>query len=139
MAGKKLEFTAAGYGDRRFTAQVAHTGNSVDEKTRAVRLIAVAENPDRVLKPGMFVQVSLPVGEKKRMVQVPAGAVQTQGADSFVFVVRGEEEFERRNVRLGRSSGEQIEVVSGVKPNETIVVAGGFALKSEMLKELLEE
>lgn len=137
VAGKTLEFTAAGYGDKKFSAKVAHTGNSVDEKTRAVRLIAVAENPDRVLKPGMFVQVSLPVGEKKSTVQVPTAAVQSHSGESFVFVARGDDEFEKRRVRLGPTVGEAVEVLDGLKSGERIVVAGGFALKSEMLKELM--
>ena len=139
VTGKRLEFTAAGYSDRRFTAEVAYTGDSVDEKTRAVRLIAIEDNPERLLKPGMFVAVSLPVGSKGASVQIPSSAVQSQGAESYVFVAAGADEFQKRVIRVGRTVGERVEVREGLRPGEKIVVEGGFALKSELMKELLSE
>lgn len=139
VTGKRLEFTTAGYNDRRFTAEVAYTGDSVDEKTRAVRLIAIADNPERLLKPGMFVAVSLPIGSKGTSVQIPSSAVQSQGTESYVFVAAGPEEFQKRVIRVGRTVDERVEVREGLRPGEKIVVEGGFALKSELMKDLLSE
>lgn len=139
VTGKRLEFTTAGYNDRRFTAEVAYTGDSVDEKTRAVRLIAIADNPERLLKPGMFVAVALPIGSKGTSVQIPSSAVQSQGTESYVFVASGADEFQKRVVRVGRTVGERVEVREGLRSGEKIVVEGGFALKSELMKDLLAE
>lgn len=139
VTGKRLEFTTAGYNDRRFTAEVAYTGDSVDEKTRAVRLIAIADNPERLLKPGMFVAVSLPIGSKGTSVHIPSSAVQSQGAESYVFVVTSPDEFQKRVIRIGRTIGERVEVREGLRPGEKIVVEGGFALKSELMRDLLAE
>jgi RND family efflux transporter MFP subunit len=139
MTSKTLTFRAAGYPDREFTAEIFHTGNAVDEKTRAVTLVAAADNPDGMLKPGMFVEVVLPVGTARKAVQIPSTAVQHENHETYVFVAVGNEEFERRPIRTGRSVGGVVEVVDGLKPGDRIVVEGGFALKSELLRDQLVE
>lgn len=139
MTGKSLTFQAAGYPGRQFTASIVNTGNVVDEKTRAVRVVAVADNAERLLKPGMFVQVSLPIGAAQSVVVVPSSALQGQGAESYLFVAQGPTEFEKRTVRVGRTLGTNVEVLSGIAVGDQVVVRGGFALKSEMMKDLLEE
>jgi len=139
MTSKTLTFRAAGYPDREFTAEVFHTGNAVDERTRAITLIAAADNPERLLKPGMFVEVVLPVGAVRRAVQIPTTAVQRENQETYVFVAVRDEEFERRPIRTGRAVGGLVEVIDGLKPGERIVAEGGFALKSELLRDQLVE
>lgn len=140
LKGKELQFRAAGYPGEEFTATVTYTGDVVEETTRAVRLIAQADNPRRLLKPGMFVEVRLPRGAKAEIVLVPTGAVQQHAGETFVFVQQGDaEHFERRLVACGREIDGQTEIVSGLAPDERIVAQGGFALKSELLRELMTE
>ncbi len=139
VAGETLRFRAAGYPDREFTAQIFHTGDAVDDRTRAVKLIAVAENAEGLLKPGMFVEASLPLGTTRKSLRIPAGAVQRQDDETYVFVALDAEEFERRPIRAGRAAAATVEVLEGLQPGESVVVEGALALKSEMLKELLSE
>jgi hypothetical protein len=56
-----------------------------------------------------------------------------------VFIQVREDAFEARPVTLGATSGALVEVRSGVGPAEKVVVRGGFAVKSEMLADLLAE
>ena len=131
--GKKIRFRTDTY-EHAHEADIFYKGDVVDAETRTVRLRAVAENPDRHLKPGMFVEVELPESESPNVLQIPATSIQSADGTSFVFVHQGGERFERRNVKLGGSSDGNIEILGGLKPNEKVVVAGGFSLKSELLK-----
>lgn len=134
LAGGKVKFRLSGEDATAHEAEVFYTGDVVDRNTRAVALSAVVPNPDRALKPGTFVEVELarPAAEA---VQVPAGAVQHDGAQPFVFVHVGSDEFHRVDVKLGRTSGEVVEVVQGLKPGQPVAAAGGFVLKSELFKD----
>jgi cobalt-zinc-cadmium efflux system membrane fusion protein len=137
LAGKKIKFRANSYPGREFTADVFSTGGSVDEKTRAVRLLAVATNPDRILKPGMFVEVGLPKESIGKVLQIPASAIQQYDNHTFVFVHRGGDEFQRREITTGRTVNDRIEITNGLSEGERVAVDGGFALKSELLRELM--
>lgn len=140
LEGEQLEFRSASYPGRQFTATVAYTGDLVEEATRAVRLIARADNAQRLLKPGMFVEVRLPRGADTGIVLVPSAALHEHAGESFVFIQRtNPAEFERRLVKRGREVDGQIEILDGLTPGERIVSQGGFALKSEMLRELMAE
>lgn len=118
-------------------AKVFFTGATVDPQTRTARLRAVAENSSVHLRPGMFVEVELPGAAAELALQIPEASLQDHAGTSFVFVHRGGDEFERRDVTAGRRSGGFVEVVSGLNPNEQVVASGGFALKSRMLADLL--
>lgn len=139
MSGKAFHFHTAGYADRDFTAELYHLGDAVDEKTRAVKLIATAENVEQLLKPGMFVEVYLPVGGAAEVIRIPQVAVLRDNDRAYVFVVTGDETFQSRTVRLGTTDRGQVEIGDGLKAGEKIVVDGGFALKSEMLRDQLAE
>lgn len=134
-----VTFRTNAWPDRVFEARIFYTGDLVDRETRTVSLRAVADNPERLLKPGMFVTVELPPAAGTPLLQVPLAAVQEHEGRSFVFVHAGDDSFERRDVRLGRRDAEAVEILAGIAAGDRIVVAGGFALKSRMLAELLAE
>lgn len=137
--GKKVTLRPSSYPQLRFTAQVFYTGDIVDEKTRSVRMMAIAENPQRVLKPGMFVEVELPGAVVSNVLKIPLTSVQEYQGQQFVFVYAGGDEFKRRDVTLGRKTDGRIEITAGLKSGDRIVVKGGFALKSELLSGLIGE
>ncbi len=139
LRGKTLSFRPSGYSQQRFSARVFYTGDIVDEKTRTVRLMAVADNPQRLLKPGTFVEVELPGRTFSNVLQVPVSAVETHKGKPFVFVHQGGEEFRRRDVSIGRRTVGALEITAGLSEGERLVVKGGFALKSELLERLIGE
>jgi cobalt-zinc-cadmium efflux system membrane fusion protein len=83
--------------------------------------------------------VSFPNASPVNVVQVPDTCVMDHEGVSFVFVHKGGDRFERRDVKPGRRTEKWAEVLSGVNAGESIVTKGGFALKSQMLAELLAE
>jgi cobalt-zinc-cadmium efflux system membrane fusion protein len=139
LSGQTIRIQTEAWPDRDFPATVFYTGDVVQETTRTIALQAIADNPEGLLKPGMFVTVLLPNLSTEPVVQVPSLAVQEYAGQTFVFIQTGESSFEKRNIRLGRRTPEAAEILAGLQPEEPVVVTGGFALKSKMLSSLLEE
>jgi multidrug efflux pump subunit AcrA (membrane-fusion protein) len=71
------------------------------------------------------------------ILQVPLEAVQRQDTQAFVFIKESSDTFRRIDVTLGRQAGGKVEVKSGLKEGQEVVVSGGFVLKSELFKEQL--
>lgn len=138
LAGRTVTVRAEAWPDTTFEARVFYTGDIIDERSRTVAMRAEADNVDRKLHPGMFVTVELPGELRPAMLQVPPGAVQEHAARSFVFVHLGADRFARRDVRTGAATPQAIEILAGLEAGESIVVAGGFALKTRLLADLLE-
>lgn len=136
--GKKLMFRLPGQ-EVSCRADLFHVGDQVDKSTRTIPLLAVAANPSRALKPGMFIEVQLCREFAGPVVQVPASAIQRYANQTFVFVHKGQDEFVRVDVTVGKTSGGQVEIVKGLTAGQPVVTEGGFALKSEMLRSMLAE
>jgi multidrug efflux pump subunit AcrA (membrane-fusion protein) len=139
LAGKKVRFKPGGRDGPVAEAVVKYSGDLVDKDTRAVTLGAEAANPERRLKPGMFIDVELSKGGDAPGVQVPASAVQRAHTQTFVFVQQGEDEFRRVDVTVGRKAGDMLEISAGLAAGDRVVTQGTFALKSEMLRSQLKE
>jgi len=137
--GQEVSFTSDAWPGKTFTAKIFYTGDIVEKESRTVAMRALADNPDGLLKPGMFARVTLPGAARTSVLQVPQAAIQEHEGKSFVFVHTGGDGFERRDVTLGRRAGEIVEVVEGIAPGDQVVTGGGFALKSRLLAGLLEE
>jgi len=134
-----VRFRSEAWPDEVFEARIFYTGDIVDSATRTIALRAKAANPDGKLKPGMFVTVELPAVDQPTVLQVPPAAVLEHEGRSFVFVHLGDDSFARRDVGLGRRNATAVEIRDGLAAGDSVVVAGGFALKSRMLAALLEE
>jgi len=139
LQGKAIRFSSASYPGQSFTANVFSLGDIVDDETRAARMLAIAENTDRMLKPGMFVEIELTPRNDAGVLQLATAAIQRHAGETFVFVSDGGSGFEKRNVKLGRSTSQLVEIDEGLADGESVVISGGFALKSEMLSELMVE
>ncbi len=106
----------------------------MDEKTRTVEARVEAPNPAGKLRPGMFVEASIPAGGTRRVLQVPESALQEMPTGPAVFVRTAPGTFALRPVEAGERSGARVEIVRGLAEGEEVVTAGSFVLKSELLK-----
>jgi multidrug resistance efflux pump len=122
------------YPGRHFPAEVTYTGDLVDLKSRTIKLLARAENRDRALKPGMFVEVALRLKGTLQAILVPEAAILAEGDHPIVFVQTGPEQFEQRKVETGERDGEIVAVLKGLESGERVVVAGAFKLKSKAVQ-----
>lgn len=137
--GQEVTFTSDAWPGKTFTAKIFYTGDIVEKESRTVAMRALADNADGLLKPGMFVRVTLPGAARTSVLQLPESAIQEHEGKSFVFVHSGGDAFQRRDVTLGRRAGQAVEIVAGIDPGDKVVTGGGFALKSRLLAGLLEE
>jgi RND family efflux transporter MFP subunit len=135
LTGKPIKFRSSVARIPERTATVVYTGDLIDKSSRAMTLTAKADNADRALKPGMFVEVGFDLTDSTDVLQVPVTAVLRHENRPFVFVAAGDDTFAKREVALGRTAGDWVEVTEGLKRGERVVVRGGFVLKSEMLKD----
>jgi RND family efflux transporter MFP subunit len=118
-------------------ATVFYTGDLIDEKSRSLKLIATAKNADRLLKPGLFVEVGLPTRGGAARWEVPAAAVQRHEGRTFVFVPSEDGSYRRRDVSTGDTRAGRVEILEGLTAGERVVCEGAFVLKSELLKSLM--
>ena len=98
--------------------------NRIDPSTGTLRVRAVFSNTDRLLSPGLFVRIRIPVGDPYRALLVPEGALGTDQGQRFVYVVNDKNEVAYRRVSVGKLH-EGLRVISaGLEPNERVVVTG---------------
>jgi cobalt-zinc-cadmium efflux system membrane fusion protein len=118
-----------------FKAQVAYVGQAVAEETRTLKVRVEVDNKEGLLKPGMFVTAHIRDDEDEHAVErlaIPYAAAQQMGNGVAVFVAKAPNVYEKRPVTLGRRFGETAEVIAGLNEGESVVVEGGFILKSEL-------
>jgi membrane fusion protein, heavy metal efflux system len=134
--GTEATVTLAAIPGRTFSARVALIGARVDPVSRTIPIRLVLDNPDGTLRPGMSASAFIPLGETgARIVTVPVAALQRLEDGWNVFLPSSEAgAFERRQVGRGRTLGGEVEILSGLKPGEKVVVEGAFLLKAEVEK-----
>lgn len=133
--GSKAHISFAALPGRAFTGNVALIGKQVDADSRTIPVRMELPNSDQLLRPGMSATAWLPVGKtSEQVITVPVAALQRIENEWLVFLPTGQGTFEIRPVARGRDLGTEIEVVSGLKAGERVVVEGAFLLKAEAEK-----
>jgi membrane fusion protein (multidrug efflux system) len=120
--GLPVTAAAAGLPDRTFKGAITNMDSRVDPVTRSVTVRAELDNPDGVLRQGMFMTVALQ-GEVSPTLLVPEEALVPERGKTYVFVV-DDNVVERREVRTGKRKPGFVEIVDGVREHERVVVDG---------------
>jgi membrane fusion protein, heavy metal efflux system len=129
-----IRFRTTAYGDREFRARLISVGSVFDPQTRMVPILAEADNPDGLLKVGMFARILLDSSAVEEALTVPAAAVVEKDGLKFVFVpADSPRTFTLRPVEVGRQTGDRTIVKAGLNAGETVVASGAFFLKSELI------
>ena len=130
MPGLRVEAMSRAFPGELFRGEVVSVSNEVDPVTRAFRVRAQIPNPERKLRPGMLLTLSLAGRERDARV-VPEEAVLTRGREHSVFVVEQAGDAARavrRVVTLGTRIPGSVEIVEGLDGSEQIVTHGAFRL-----------
>jgi cobalt-zinc-cadmium efflux system membrane fusion protein len=125
--------TVSAYPDLTFEGHVEQVGGTLDEATRTARVRVVVDNPDNLLRAGMFARVQLLMPGAAGGLALPEEAVLEDEGRSFVFVRAEGPYFIRRPVTTGRSFEGWVEV-SGITTGDEVVTHGAFLLKSDVLR-----
>jgi multidrug efflux system membrane fusion protein len=116
---------------REFRARVVHVAESADDVSRLVDITAHIDDPsDKSLRPGSFAEINVPVSSASESPVIPASAVRPSEKGFIAFIVEGDTAV-LRILTLGmRSADGYVEVLSGLKGGELLVVRGGEALQN---------
>ncbi len=118
-----------------FAGTVTMVGRHVESQSRTVPVRIDVKNSGTVLRPGMSATATLPVGATGApILTVPVASVQRVRNEWCVFLPQDPNHFEIRRIGRGRDLGGEVEVLSGLRAGESIVVDGAFLLKAQAEK-----
>jgi cobalt-zinc-cadmium efflux system membrane fusion protein len=118
-----------------FDGRVSLVGRQVESESRTVPVRIDVRNRGSLLRPGMSSTATLPVGETGAVIlAVPVASVQRVRNEWCVFLPKDANHFEIRRIGRGRDLGGEVEILSGLKAGETVVVDGAFLLKAQAEK-----
>jgi membrane fusion protein, copper/silver efflux system len=123
-----LQFTS--YPGRVFSGRVTYIDPMLGEQARTVKARITVPNSDGRIKPGMYATVILNSSTQSALT-VPRSAVVQTGERALVFVDLGNGKLNAQPVRLGRTGGEYVEVLSGLTSGQRVVTSAQFLIDSE--------
>ncbi|MCP4726280.1 MAG: efflux RND transporter periplasmic adaptor subunit, partial [bacterium] len=136
--GGRIKIRVPAYPDKTFFGTIFFIGGALDEKTRTIKIRSEVENPEKLLKPGMYASIDVITGEKTGVMAVPEAAILSDDNVHYVFVQEGPG-FHRHVISIGARSEGLVEVISGLEAGAFVVVQGNYQLKSRMLMEAVDE
>lgn len=110
-------------GSRDIYGRIASVSPAMDPRTHNFQVRIMVDNPDQILKSGMYAEAVLETGRKAGAIVVPAEALAERDSGKVVYVVVGDRVSERR-VKVGLSNPDYSEIVEGVSAGEAVVVSG---------------
>lgn len=109
------------YPNRTFKAVVATTSEAINESSRTLLVELHADNPDDVLQPGTYAEVHFQLPNDPHMVRIPTSALIFRQDGMQVAVVGPGDHVQLRPVKLGRNLGTDVEVLSGITPDDRVI------------------
>jgi membrane fusion protein (multidrug efflux system) len=129
--GQPLSFTVDALPGRTFEGRVSFVNPSIDEASRTMKVIAQVDNDSGALKAGLFARGEIVSGRREGVLRLPRTALVSwdqSGGTGLVYVIEGGRAH-RKSVEVGASSGDSVEVRSGISEGETVVTRGAFDVR----------
>jgi cobalt-zinc-cadmium efflux system membrane fusion protein len=140
--GAATEVRLNAYPSEVFDGKIETIGRQIDPAARTVTARILVRNHGDLVKVGLFGTSRVVIGvaeTQTRRVVVPLGAATRVAEKDVVFVRQPDGDYELHPVTLGRSAGGRVEILSGLRAGEQVVVDGAFTLKSAILKRTFGE
>jgi membrane fusion protein (multidrug efflux system) len=134
--GMTVRVTLDTYTNKQFMGTLTAINPNLDEITRSVRLQATLDNPEQLMRPGMFARVEVVLPTDENVLIIPATAILSAPYGDSVYVIEkgtnGPDNLVVRQqfVRTGRARGDFVSVESGLKSGDRVVSAGLFKLRN---------
>jgi membrane fusion protein (multidrug efflux system) len=120
------------------TGRITALDSVVNEETRNIQVQATLANKGNKLRPGMFVQVEMPLGQPRSVVPLPASAINYAPYGDSVFIVSEMKDpkgntyrgVRQQVVKIEGSRGDQVAITSGLNPGDEVVSSGVFKLRN---------
>jgi cobalt-zinc-cadmium efflux system membrane fusion protein len=128
--GDPVTITADAYPATEFHGRISYIAAALDPNTRTLQARIDVANPQGKLKKDMYVVATVQAGTVPNTLTVPSAAVLRDSENMpFVYALTGNKQFARRAVTIGETSGEQIQVTSGLAPGDRVVGDGSLFLQ----------
>ena len=124
--GQEVDVTVAALPGRAFPARIVRTAAGLDPATRRLTVMAEVPDPEGALRPEMFANFRITVGEARQSPAVPVNAVIFRGAEAFVWVALPEGRFTLRKITPGIRDGDVIQAREGLEEGERLVTGGAL-------------
>ena len=98
--------------------------NTLHPGTGSLRVRALVQNPNKILSPGLFVRIRLPVGPTHKGWMVPEEAMGTDQGNKLVYILNEKDEVVSRRVKQGVLQNGNREVIEGIGPDDRVIVSG---------------
>ena len=126
QVGQDVQFTVLAYPDRTFTAKINYVATALDPASRRLLVRATIDNPDTLLKPEMYANVSIITQRDLAGVAVPREALIYEGNAVRVWVAHDDRTIELREIKTGLINGTMIQAVEGIGAGERVVTKGSL-------------
>jgi len=136
--GQTVKVEVDSYPDHNFLGKVYALNPVFDEETRTILLRARIPNPDKKLYSGMFARVRLVLETHENAILIPEQAITPKGQDNFVYkLVDGKALLSK--VILGQRHTGDVEILDGIKIDDTVITTGHLKLQDGAAVTVLEE
>ena len=131
--GNDATVTTAAYAERALRGRISYIDPQVDPETRTAKVRVDVPNAHGALRLGMYADVVVAGAAGASTPIIPRSAVQNVGDRTVVYMGNPKETglFTEREVRLGETSGERVEVIAGLQPGDAVVTEGSFFVRAE--------
>jgi membrane fusion protein (multidrug efflux system) len=138
--GMRVRLNVDAFPDRTFEGTLTTINPDLDPATRSIGLQATIQNPDQLLRPGMFARAEVLLPEEKTVLVIPSTSVLPAPYGDSVYIIepnstpggKGGLSVRQQFVRTGASRGDYLSVESGLKPGDKIASSGVFKLRNGM-------
>lgn len=136
--GRSVRVTSTDLPGLGFTGRITALDSVVNEQTRNIQVQTTLANKGNKLRPGMFVQVELPLGKPRDVVPLPASAINYAPYGDSVFIVTDMKDAKGNSyrgvrqqvVKVEGARGDQVAVTSGLNAGDEVVSSGVFRLRN---------
>lgn len=137
--GQSAEVRVDAYPKRVFWGEVSRVSPVCDPGTRSIPVEVMLENPGHKLKPGMFAEITLLTAVHSNALLLPRTAVVEDLEENikYVFIIENGKAI-KKEIKTGLVSDKEIEIVSGIKRNDEVIVKGQHWVKDGEEVEVVE-
>jgi cobalt-zinc-cadmium efflux system membrane fusion protein len=132
--GQDVTVTVAAYPDKVFRGRVTALGSTIDPNSHRQLVRSEIEDPDHLLRSGMFASFVIRIGDSVASLAVPeAGVVREGDGTMTVWVTTDSRHFAKRTVKIGLRQDDLVQILNGLNPGETIVTEGAVFLSNKLI------
>jgi membrane fusion protein, heavy metal efflux system len=132
--GQEVEVRVPAYPGIVFKGHVTNVGQMIDPNTRRQLVRSEIDDPDHLLRSGMYASFVIRVGDPVHSLAVPAEGVVREGDGTMtVWVTTDRRRFTKRTVTVGLQQDGWTQILEGLQPGETVVTDGAVFLSNKLL------